>query len=256
MERTVNRRKKRILWIGIPILVLVLLLAGCLIYLESYYHADADAIEAFSVSRKVAEWTLEEGDLVFDPGSADVGLIFYPGGKVEHTVYVPLMRELAANGVFCVLCRMPFRLAVFDMHAADHVREAFPEIKHWYICGHSLGGSVASIELKAHSGSYEGLILLAAYTDRDLRDEPVRVLSVYGSEDRVLNRAKYDKSLSMLPDDFTETVIDGGCHAYFGMYGAQRGDGTPAISNEKQIRITTEEILAWMQNGGADAEDP
>ena len=62
-----------------------------------------------------------------------------------------------------------------------------------------------------------------------------------------MNREKYDKYKSSLPGDFTEYVIDGGCHAYFGMYGAQDGDGTPAITNEEQIRITVENIVRVME---------
>lgn len=30
---------------------------------------------------------------------------------------------------------------------------------------------------------------------------------------------------------------------YFGMYGAQAGDGRPTISNKEQIRVTTEAIM-------------
>ena len=45
-----------------------------------------------------------------------------------------------------------------------------------------------------------------------------------------MNREKYEENKSNHPESFTEVVIDGGCHAYFGMYGAQDGDGTPAIS--------------------------
>jgi hypothetical protein len=52
----------------------------------------------------------------------------------------------------------------------------------------------------------------------------------------------YNEYKGNLPNDFTEVIIDGGCHAYFGMYGAQKGDGTPKISNEEQIIITAEEI--------------
>lgn len=48
-----------------------------------------------------------------------------------------------------------------------------------------------------------------------------------------------------LPEGFTEVVLDGGCHAYFGMYGPQDGDGTPTISNEDQITMTVEHILGW-----------
>ena len=41
-------------------------------------------------------------------------------------------------------------------------------------------------------------------------------------------------------------MIDGGCHAYFGKYGAQDGDGIPTVTNEEQIRITVENIVKIM----------
>jgi hypothetical protein len=242
--------KRKILWIVIPVAVFALLLSACLIYLENYYHADDDAIAAFSAERTVEERAID-GNTVFDPGNAKIGLIFYPGGKVEQEAYAPLMREVSAGGVLCVLCRMPFRLAVFDTHAADEVRETFPEIEQWYIGGHSLGGAVASIEVQAHPGVYAGMILLASFSDKDLSGESIRVLSVYGSEDRVLDRSAYEQAKSLLPDDVTETVIEGGCHAYFGMYGAQDGDGEPRITNEEQIRITAKTVTDWMIGGNA-----
>ena len=232
----------------IPVATFALLLCASLIYLESYYHADDDAIAAFSADRSITERTLAGGETVFDPGNAKVGLIFYPGGKVDEAAYAPLMRAISSKGILCVLCRMPFRLAVFDTHAADAVRETFPEIERWYIGGHSLGGAVASIEVKAHPGAYEGMILLASFSNEDLSGEPLRVLSVYGSEDRVLDRDKYEQAKSKLPDDVTEEIITGGCHAGFGMYGAQNGDGTPAITNGKQIRITADKIAEWIGN--------
>ena len=65
------------------------------------------------------------------------------------------------------------------------------------------------------------------YYHADLTDSGLRVYSTYGSEDGVLNREKYEADRTNLPQDTTETVIDGGCHAGFGSYGAQKGDGTP-----------------------------
>jgi len=72
------------------------------------------------------------------------------------------------------------------------------------------------------------------------------VLSVYGSEDMVLNKEKYEANRGNLSKDFQEMVIDGGCHAYFGMYGAQEGDGRPEISNEEQIAVTVDAIAEMM----------
>ena len=89
----------------------------------------------------------------------------------------------------------------------------------------------------------EGLILLAAYATEDLSQTSLQVLSVYGSEDRVMDSEKYTENLANLPSGLTEMVLEGGCHAYFGMYGAQEGDGIPRITNEEQILLTAEAVF-------------
>lgn len=147
----------------------------------------------------------------------------------------------------CVLVKMPCNLAVLDINAADGIQEKYPEIEDWYIGGHSLGGSMAASYLANRTDDYEGLILLGSYSTADLSDTSLEVLSVYGSEDLVLNHEKYAKNRSNLPEGFTEIVIDGGCHAYFGMYGVQDGDGTPAITNEEQITRTVDSIAQFME---------
>ena len=62
----------------------------------------------------------------------------------------------------------------------------------------------------------------------------------------IKSREKYLENKANLPSDFTEIVIEGGCHAYFGMYGAQEGDGEPAISNEEQIERTAREVVDFI----------
>ena len=61
-----------------------------------------------------------------------------------------------------------------------------------------------------------------------------------------LKRVKYAENKTNLPSDMIEIVIEGGCHAYFGMYGPQEGDGNPTISNEEQIVITASHIASMM----------
>ena len=101
---------------------------------------------------------------------------------------------------------------------------------------------MAASYLSKHAKIFDGLILLGSYSTSNLSDLDVEVLSIYGSEDLVMNRENYEANKKNLPDDFKEVIIDGGCHAYFGMYGAQEGDGVPAITNEEQILRTVEAI--------------
>ena len=213
----------------IPLALLVAIGIGCGIYLGDYYRAEA---EALSLTNSMA------GDLVWAPEDAEAGLIFYPGGKVDHAAYAPLMEALADRGILCVVTEMPFHLAVLDIDAAAGIQAEYPDVDRWYIGGHSLGGSMAAAYLEQCEENYEGLILLASYSTADLRESGLEVLSIYGSEDQVMDRENYGEYRRNLPEDFRELVINGGCHAGFGLYGAQEGDGVPAITAEEQIAIT------------------
>ena len=239
--------KKKKIAFGTVGALLVAAVLWCVGYLNDYYKVDVPAVESYEVLNEVSKKVLEDGTIVYVSEKADTGLIFYPGGKVEYTAYEPLMKALASEGIMSVLVEMPFHLAVFDVNAADGIHEQYPDITKWYIGGHSLGGSMAAVYLGNHDSDYEGLILLGSYSTEDLSQTSLKVLSVYGSEDKVLNTEKYVENKSNLPTDFTEVVLDGGCHAYFGMYGAQEGDGTPSISNEEQISLTVDAVMEFVE---------
>ena len=239
-------KKKKIL-LGIPAGLALVLILICAIYLNDYYKADIQAAEAFMSEVEIYREVLSDGSIVYVPKEADTALIFYQGAKVEHTAYEPLMKALASEGILCVITEMPFRIAMFDMNAADGIKEQYPDVTSWYMGGHSLGGSIAAMYLNENHADYEGLILLGSYSTEDLSGTSLSVLSVYGSEDKVINYENYVESKSNLPTDFTEVIIDGGCHAYFGMYGEQDGDGVPTISNEEQIMLTVDAVLEFIK---------
>ena len=229
------KHKKRI----IALAVVLMLCIGGWAYVSDYYRADETAIAAMD---SVSGITVQQSGstLAFVPEQAETGFIFYPGGKVEYTAYAPLMRALAENGVLCVLTEMPMNLAVLDMNAADGIPEQYPQVKRWYIGGHSLGGSMAASHAAKNADRYEGLVLLASYSTADIAASGLNVISLYGSEDGVLNMDKYAEYRANLPAGFEERVINGGCHAGFGSYGAQEGDGIPFISGEEQLQLTTQ----------------
>ena len=246
MKNLKNKRKIFVILIIISALILALII-GCAIYLSDYYKAENEKIEAF-LPQKTTE-VCKNNYIAFGEDDFEYGLIFYPGGKVEHKAYIPLMRALAEEGIFCVLIEMPFNLAVFDINAADGICENYPGVSHWYIGGHSLGGSMAASYLSDNTDLLDGLVLLGSYSTADISGTGDRVVSLYGSEDGVMNREKYEKNKENLPSDFVETIIDGGSHAYFGMYGEQDGDGIAKISAEEQIIFTADRIADFLKHG-------
>ncbi len=226
-------------WVKIISIALACLLliagVGFLLYVSNYYKADDIALAVMEnpTIRTESNFTILSPSV---PG--ETGLIFYPGGKVEHSAYLPLLEQLRQQGVTCVLVEMPFHLAVFNPNAADSVLNALPDIQHWYIGGHSLGGAMASSYASQHPDAVEGLVLLGAYLYGDF---PVaRALTIYGSEDMVLDKSKIT---------YTENVVEiaGGNHAQFGNYGAQKGDGTPSITAEQQQGQTVAAIVKFIK---------
>lgn len=232
--------------------IVIAAVAAIGIYLNDYYRATEGARQCLTVPAAGVEVLgPDDGLIVFSPAGSNiddtaVGVIFYPGGKVEAESYAPLMEALAERGILSVLVSMPGNLAVLDVDAAEGIQEKFPEIEEWYMAGHSLGGSMAASYLNGTEEEFDGLILLASYSTEDLSGSDVAVLSVYGDRDGVLDMTKYKENMTNLPEGFAEHVIEGGCHAYFGDYGPQDGDGSPSKTVEEQITETADVIQGFI----------
>ncbi len=245
------KTKQRALLISLAVLLLLIL--SCVLYVSDYYHAssEAEAVLSDHASYITIKENLQDHtySILSDiPENEEVGLIFYPGGKVEYTAYLPLLTECAESGIDCFLLKMPFNLAVLSPGAAESVISAHPEITTWILAGHSLGGSMAADYAFKHPDEVAALVLLASYSISDLPKEDIDVVCVYGTNDQVMNAKNYERDKVNLPPDFTEVIIPGGCHAYFGSYGFQKGDGTPSITSKEQIDLTVDAILSLLQD--------
>ena len=237
-NKTKKRPRKRV---RLLILMLFLLAAGFAVFTAAYYRADAAALAAMN-SDEGATVSRTDYGWFFDGPGEEAALIFYPGAKVEETAYAPLLRLLAERGVDVCLLKMPLRLAFFDMDRAEAVLREHDYVR-WYVGGHSLGGAVAAICAAKHPGDFAGVVLCAAYPTKPL-DGSMTELSLYGSEDGVLDRGRLEAGRQYAPAGSEEFVIAGGNHAQFGSYGAQRGDGEATITPEEQWTQAADFIAA------------
>jgi hypothetical protein len=239
MKHTFMSRKQAGIYTLIALAaMIVFLVVAFFAYVNDYRRAD-QAATAFLNSnasiRQEGSLTILSPDAGNDTGA---GLIFYPGGKVEEAAYLPLLDLLREQGITIALVKMPFRLAVFQINAADRVYDAVPTVSRWFIGGHSLGGAMASSYAAGNESRLSGLILLGAYP---VNDSPIPTLCLYGSEDILLD-------LSKLADVANVLRIEGGNHAQFGNYGVQQGDGVAMISREVQQEQAAEAMLAFLVN--------
>lgn len=117
-------KKKWPLILGLSLAVLAILAGGFLWYVSDYYPAQDTALAVLAQEDGV---TSQENYTVLSPTyPTDTALIFYPGAKVEAAAYLPLLDQLRQTGLTCILVDMPFRLAIFDVNAAQEIRRTFP----------------------------------------------------------------------------------------------------------------------------------
>lgn len=240
-----EKRQKRWIWKRITIVIIVLAVLFLLWYVNDYYHSDETAQSCMEGNTLVEVKNIDDGLYIDGPGEQNA-LIFYPGAKVEYTAYLPLLSKLAEQGIDGFLIKMPCNLAFLGKNKAGNIMGSY-DYSGWYLSGHSLGGAMAAAYAADHLDRLEGLVLLAAYPTKELKAEAFSVLSLYGSEDGVLSMEKVEQGKAYMPSDYTETCIDGGNHAQFGNYGAQKGDKEAEISWEDQQSQTVEAICKMIE---------
>ncbi|HUQ43973.1 MAG TPA: alpha/beta hydrolase [Candidatus Limnocylindria bacterium] len=222
--------------------VAVLAVAGGAIYFSIPQPDLPDAAAALASTESV-EFEVVGGDLEFRPKSrpadipetaGDLGLILYPGGKVDAAAYAPTARAIAAHGFLVVITPMPLNLAVLDVDAATRVVERHPEIEGWAIGGHSLGGSMAAEYVRRQPHVINGLVLWSSYSATDLSTLRLHPLLVYGSLDAGAARMTSQDSLGKLPLPVVVRRIDGGNHEQMGWYTGQPNDPPATITRADQ----------------------
>ena len=236
-----NRKKKIIL---IPLGIIFIVVFGFLVYNTVFYPADEAARAALVSDENVIVSQTDYG-YFFDGPSEENLFIFYPGAKVDEVAYAPLMHKLAERGMDVCLVHMPFHFAIYNQNKADSLLSEYTSYGNYYIGGHSLGGAIAAIYASGKGDSLSGVILLAAYPAKPLPDSLTEI-SIYGSEDSVLNFDKLEESKNNAPSKSYGYVIQGGNHAGFGNYGPQHGDTDAVITKEEQQKQTVEFIFSHL----------
>lgn len=215
--------------------LLTILLAGYLglcLYASDFRTLEAEFLPILEES------TVDYGsDLVYFQGETDVGIVFYPGGRVEYIAYAPFCQKLQAEGFHVFLADMPFNMANFGVNKADRIMEENPHIENWYLAGHSLGGVAANMYASSKPTKISGLILVGIYLSMDYDME--KTITINGSNDlRVGDSVTYTTNVH---------VIEGGNHAQFGNYGENEGDGQATISAEEQQNQAVNLIVDFVE---------
>ena len=225
-------------WKRLLVVILVLAAlaaAGFVGWAEMALGPSTEALAALQSDQQVAvtggEW------ITFSPVGVQPlsGFIFYPGGRVDYRSYAPILRMLALRGYLVVVPRVLLNLAFFSPDVAAPIIAAHPEIRHWAVGGHSLGGVAAALFVSNHPGQVQGIAFWASYpADDRLLKSDLKIVSISATLDGLATPEKIAASRALLPAGTVFVSIQGGDHAQFGSYGSQPGDNPASISAQAQ----------------------
>ncbi|HEY4532048.1 MAG TPA: alpha/beta hydrolase [Kurthia sp.] len=196
------------------------------------------------------DYTEQDGWYEFEPKeNAKLGIILYPGAKVEPIAYGYLAKQLSLEGYYVAIPKMTLNMAIFDTNIAQEMMDKNPKITQWVIGGHSLGGVTAAEFAANHPEKIVGLLLLASYPSDnvDFSNGTLQTLSIYGDHDRVTTPKDVLANQELLSTTAILHELQGGNHSGFGMYGEQADDGKATITNLEQQNRIVNQTAKWLK---------
>lgn len=198
-----------------------LLIVFCLGYLNSG-HYDSVTISS--------EYTEHSNYIEYADPQSEVGFIFYPGAKVDPLAY-SYLADLNAN---VYIGKFPFEIAFLNSTVASEIIAVNPQIKSWYLGGHSLGGVAASGYYQDNSSIIDGMVFLASYPTSSM--DNLNYLALFGDVDQIVG--DYSDKLDFFPTGVIE--LENANHSGFGDYGLQKGDYK---LSENEMKIQRESVI-------------
>jgi hypothetical protein len=243
----VRRERSVRLWLSVLAAVPLVILAAAGLWLSPFGATDV-ALDAMNDSGTVAV-SESSTAIVMVPkeGDAQLGVVFYPGARVDARAYAHLLRPVAQAGYQVVIVKEPLGIAFLSTGFAATWVESHPEVETWVVSGHSLGGVVASSNADAEP-DLAGLMLWASFPATDISDAAISATSIFGTDDGLTTPEKIEESVPDLPSGTVFVPIEGAIHSYFGDYGLQSGDGVAGVPRDVAQAEIVEAALRFLSS--------
>jgi pimeloyl-ACP methyl ester carboxylesterase len=216
----VQRKSRRVKSLAIRIvLTLAFLFVVCaIVFVVWAWDASQPESKAYTEAISNPAVTIDsyDGFITIRPAgiTPEVGLLFYPGARIEPSAYVAKLAAIAeAANIQIAIGKPALNLAFFSINQADNMRTALPGVTCWFVGGHSLGGSMACVYASNHSDTLEGVMLFGTYCGTDISNTSLRVLSINGERDGIFPPAIISERRHELPSNARMVLVPGMNHA-------------------------------------------
>ena len=217
-------RARRIVWTFlIAALTVVLAAVGFVVWAGTTKQSvpGPEAMKALETISSNTAVTVEYGDwFVIRPTAVEptAGLVIYPGAHSAVRGYVKVMTRMAEAGYLVVATKMPLGYAFLAPDRIEDVIEAYPEIRHWFLAGHSLGGAMAGRYAAKNGDTLAGLAFWDAYPPEanSLANSEVPTILLYRATLDGEPEQKFNEKKHLFPDSTDWVPIRGGDHGQFG----------------------------------------
>ena len=166
-------------------------------------------------------------------------VIFVPKSNVDAEDYVQIARGLANEGYLSIL----LRTSTVTSDSINQILGFYPAILEWYIGGHSSGADAACKYLQNNSLYFNGVFLISSFSNVDLSAMKLKTLTIYGTEDKILNKKTYSDRLENLGSHYIEYVINGANHYGFADCEPSNLDGAAKLTHKEIVEITIDYII-------------
>jgi pimeloyl-ACP methyl ester carboxylesterase len=232
--------------VGIALAALVLLTTGFLAWASSAMTAEPRPLAMASADSALTLTETADAVVLTPSDPTPTGLVFLAGARVEPAAYAYKLAGLAEAGMTVVIVRPTLNFAVFEARPLSAFEALAPQVTHWFVGGHSLGG-VKACSYAAHApDAVAGLILFGSYCADDLSTTSIPVLTLAGERDGLSTPAQVAEAAPLLPSGAQVVELPGATHAQFGDYGLQPGDGTATATDEGVRAAITDAVSAFV----------
>lgn len=139
--------------------------------------------------RPEAHYENSTGQIILANPSAGRGLIFYTAAGISPLAYADTLDALRRRGFQVVIVKSPLNLAYLSSRSVGTIRSAYPEVRTWYVGGHSMGAGQAC-RVAAADRSITNIVLFAGYCSKLPARDKVIVLA--GGQDHLEPIAKIE----------------------------------------------------------------